>query len=73
MLLCRVFRVCHRRLNTYFLPKSPTNIIINKTINPVREDPRQRLSLIEIKDHEWVNITDDQHDLQAPPNEEWRG
>jgi len=37
----------------------------------LREDPRQRLSLIEIKDHEWVNMTEEQGELQKP-DEGWR-
>jgi len=39
----------------------------------LREDPRQRLSLIEIKDHPWVNLTEEDSPSLRVPNEGWRG
>lgn len=38
----------------------------------LREDPRQRLSLIEIRDHPWVIISDEHLVELADPNEGWR-
>lgn len=38
----------------------------------LQEDPRQRLSLVEIKDHPWV-LSDELEGLEVPQKEGWRG
>ena len=54
----------------------------NRSVSPLatdllqkmlREDPRQRLSLCEVKDHEWVVGDDSPGSFGAPSNEGWRG
>ena len=38
----------------------------------LREDPRQRLSLVEVKDHPWVVKEESNGTMPAAPNEGWR-
>jgi serine/threonine protein kinase len=39
----------------------------------LRADPRHRLSLEEVKDHEWVTYDEPNPTMTAAPNEGWRG
>jgi len=39
----------------------------------LQEDPRQRLSLEQIRDHDWVQTVEPAGNMPAAPNEAWRG
>lgn len=63
-----------RMLKSWDRPVSPEAADLMQKI--LREDPRQRLSLIEIKDHPWVNMTEEDSNLrqqQQQGSEGWRG
>mmetsp|Transcript_11028 Transcript_11028/g.21107 ORF Transcript_11028/g.21107 Transcript_11028/m.21107 type:complete len:88 (-) Transcript_11028:80-343(-) len=38
----------------------------------LREDPRQRLSLVEVQDHPWVTMQDTEPSVATEPDEGWR-
>jgi serine/threonine protein kinase len=38
----------------------------------LREDPRHRLSLMEIKDHPWITVDESVDGMPYAPDEEWR-
>lgn len=67
-----------RMLRTWDRPISPQASDLLQRM--LQEDPRQRLSLEEVRDHEWVRFEEEQQPgggagapmQAAPPNEGWR-
>ena len=59
-----------RMLHSWKRPVSPEATDLLQRM--LREDPRERLSLCEVKDHPWV-VQGEQLIAQEAPNEGWRG
>lgn len=65
-----------RMLRSWNRPLSPTAADLLQKM--LREDPRERLSLCEVKDHPWVTFEEsaagtEQISSSAPSDEAWRG
>lgn len=60
-----------RMLNSWQRPISPMAVDLIQSM--LKEDPRERLSLCEVKDHPWVVAGEVNGSFPAEPDEAWRG